>query len=113
MSLGINDVLPFGKYKGRPVHEVVLDDPNWCCWIREEKKKAGQPKMWSVEVNNILDVAIDNDKKLKRYPKWSDKSVDLSSIMKASVEVRTELDEKQAQAENARRLAYEESWGAW
>jgi len=26
-------IIPFGKYKGRPVDEVLLDNPNYLQWL--------------------------------------------------------------------------------
>jgi uncharacterized protein (DUF3820 family) len=28
----VNNVLEFGKHKGRTVHEVIREDPNWLHW---------------------------------------------------------------------------------
>lgn len=112
-GLGLNDTLPFGKYKGSLVHEVILKDANWCCWIRDEKKKAGQPKIWNAEVNTILNVAIDNDKRLAaKYSKWAGES-DVAEVIKEATNRGLVIRDAQEKADEERRIAYENSWGAW
>ena len=31
-----NTIIPFGKYKGRPVEEVVVDDPGYLEWLSDQ-----------------------------------------------------------------------------
>lgn len=33
--LDLDDELPFGKYKGRPLRDVIEDDPGWIQWAIE------------------------------------------------------------------------------
>jgi uncharacterized protein (DUF3820 family) len=35
-------VMPFGKYKGMPIHTVAANDPSYLGWVLEYLKKPGQ-----------------------------------------------------------------------
>lgn len=35
MSLGLDDLLPFGKYKGEQVEDVLMDDREYIVWLAE------------------------------------------------------------------------------
>lgn len=113
MSIGINDTFTFGKYKGRTFANVMTNDPDgahWCCWLREEKKKSGQPRAFNKEANDVIDVAIRNSKTLrKKYQVWGATEQDLQEITRRQVEAQ-----KQREAANRQRdLAYADQWGAW
>lgn len=113
MSIGINDRFTFGKYKGRTFAEVMTNDPDgphWCCWLREEKKKQGQPRAFDTEANAVIDEAIRNSKSLRnRYKVWEVKEADLQEIMAANAKAQQEREN----AEKERELAYANEWGAW
>ena len=68
MSIGINDKFAFGKYKGKFFAEVMLepDGPSWCCWLREEKKRSGQPRAFDTEANRVIDEAIRDSRTLRK-----------------------------------------------
>lgn len=114
MSLGINDTFPFGKFKGHKVSDVLLSDPGYCCWLREEKKNAGQPRAFDKDANDVIDVAIRQSKSLsKKYKPWGAADADLEAILKN----RTEQDEAAAAVAldtfEQRQVAYSGEWGAW
>ena len=72
MTLSIRDTLHFGKFKGMNVGKMLLEDPSWACWIREEKKKADPRDLtFDIEVNDMIDVAIERSRSLKKkYTPW-------------------------------------------
>lgn len=114
MSFGLNDTLTFGKYKGRTVSDVILNDVGWCCWIRDQKKEQGQPRMFDHETNLVLDEAIRNDKKLRaKFKIWNAVERDLAVEMKEAAEARRAIEAREEQVINARQAAYANSWGEW
>lgn len=72
MTLSIRDTLHFGKFKGMNVGKMLLEDASWACWIREEKKKADPRDLtFDVETNDMIDVAIERSRSLKKkYVPW-------------------------------------------
>lgn len=110
MSLGINDTFNFGKYKGRSVAEVLRDDVRYCCWLREEKKNAGQPRPFNSDVNMVIDQKIRDSKTLqKKYKPLNATDADLQQMFRQQAEDREvfeSLDQRRA-------IAYSGEWGAW
>lgn len=37
MSLGLTDVMPFGKFKGEQVEDLIYDEPSYMTWLVEEE----------------------------------------------------------------------------
>ena len=37
-SYGLSDVIPFGKYKGKEVKDVVSENPQWILWAEDNVK---------------------------------------------------------------------------
>lgn len=114
MSFGLSDKLSFGKYKGHVVSDVILNDAGWCCWIRDQKRDQGQPRMFDGEVNKVLDEAIRSDRKLRaKFKIWDTTELDLERSVKEAVEARRKIEEREARVIDERQAAYANSWGAW
>lgn len=114
MSFGLSDKLTFGKYKGWVVSDVILQDTGWCCWIRDQKRERGQPRMFDSEVNKVLDEAIRDDRKLRaKFKIWHQSEHDLEREIKEAAEARRAIESREAKALDARQAAYADSWGAW
>lgn len=112
MSIGINDEFGFGKFKGKTFSEVMLlpDGPNWCCWLRETKKSAGEPRAFNVAANKVIDEAIRNSRTLrKKYQVWDATESDVHDAIKRQVEAQAEMQA----ADQQRDMAYAGQWGAW
>jgi hypothetical protein len=112
MTLGLKSELKFGKYKGQIVEEVLKRDPAWMCWIRDEKRSQGQPRLWDDDVTARLDEMILASVSLRKKYKPSNqlgKPFDIQETMKKAVDA----DAARSKQETELSLAYAESWGAW
>lgn len=116
MSIGINDTFTFGKLKGHTFAEVMLlsDGPGYCCWLREQKKAAGQPRAFDNAANLVVDEAIRNSKTLRRkYAIWNTTPTDLEAVLKEQAAKREEREVAEVVAVVERKVAYADEWGAW
>ena len=50
-DLGMDDVYPFGKYKGVEIEEILLEDPQYLLWVRDNVDQVS----FDDEVNEKLD----------------------------------------------------------
>lgn len=104
MSLDLNDTFGFGKHKGEVVGEVILDDPDYCCWLREKIRSEIRPQIFSNEANARIDDAIrQSPKRLRKYKPWDSDTEDGS----------LDVTMPPADAMSARQTAYAGEWGTW
>lgn len=116
MSIGINDVFGFGKHKGKTFAEVMLlpEGSGYCAWLREEKKRSGQPQAFNAEANKVIDEAIRNSKSLrKKYSPWDLNAVDLETILKDRQEQEEKSMVEQAMLFEQRKAGYSQDWASW
>lgn len=113
MIIGLNDAMPFGKYKEGKVADLLLNDPGYLCWLREQRRKAAQDRVFSHEVSILLDEAIRNDKDLqKRYTPLGEPA-DVEAILKGRTAMIEESEKVVERNFAVRKAAYQEQWGAW
>lgn len=115
MSIDINDVFQFGKHKGAKFSDVVLtsDGAGYCCWLREEKRRSGQGRAFTVAANAVIDEAIRGNKSLmKKYKPWNIEEATLEVVNGAIERDARAAAESEVIAE-ARNAAYAKDWGAW
>lgn len=114
MSFGLNDTFPFGRYKGLKVHELLLKDVGYACWLREARKSAGDFNVFNVEVNGVIDRAISESRSLgSKYKPWNLQQVNVADTIKRQVEqieTHEALEEKFGQERCA---VYKEVWASW
>jgi hypothetical protein len=118
MSIGINDIFTFGRLKGKTFAEAMLldDGPGYCCWLREQKKAAGQPRAFDNAANLAVDDAIRSSSTLRRkYAIWNttSTSTDLETVLKEQAVKRAQHEAAEAVAVVERKVVYAEEWGAW
>lgn len=114
MKFGVNDVLTFGKHKGKTLKDVLATEAHWACWLREEKKKSGQPTPFTKEAHDAIDACIKSSRTLKKqYAVWNMGDANLEQMLGGRVmEAQEEAQRHQAEL-NERDLAYAGEWGAW
>lgn len=75
MNLELTNTMPFGKHKGEKIEDIFKQDggAGYLVWMREERKKQqGEEYFFSLEVNQLLDMAIQDSSSLKRkYRPWN------------------------------------------
>lgn len=111
MSYALNDTLPFGKHKHHLISDVLARDPGWLCWLREEKKKEGKPRVFNDEVNLAIDERIAADRGLRKtYNPWGEKAAfDIKDAVQKAVTADAARSSKEVEME----LAYAGRWGSW
>ena len=84
MTLSIKDTMHFGKHKGMNVGKLLLEDPGYACWLREEKRKQDpRDTAFDNDANDMIDVAIESNRALKKkYVPW--KMGEKAAAMKAA-----------------------------
>lgn len=111
--LTLDQDMPFGKYKGRKVKEVVESDPGYAIWLREEKRVSNpsKPPTFDISINRALDKAIVGSKTLSRkYKPWN---MDDANQHGVTVTVH-DVDSLDAEQAAAMQIAhYGEEWAAW
>ena len=107
--LGANDRFPFGKFKGQFVVNVVEQDPQYCCWLRNEKRKSGQGRVFDAAINAHLDKLIRAAKSkssLKKHTPFEE----LAAETAGEIDVATAVAHREFVADEHRVLAYAD-WG--
>ncbi len=113
MSIKLNDLMPFGKYKGHSVEYIMGVDPGYLCWLREDKKKSDPiagTRLFNVGVNMAIDAAIVSNGNLSRkYKAWNLTQADVPKAINRQVKKIEEL----AVANASREISYADSWGSF
>lgn len=71
-TLTLDSIFPFGKYKGQAVSAIIVDDPGYLLWLRQEKWKTdvqvngqrGDVGM-SMDIHLLLDGYLGDNPKLR------------------------------------------------
>jgi uncharacterized protein (DUF3820 family) len=96
---GVSDTVPFGKYKGKTVGEVMKENPSYLAWWRHaQMTENGRPasEVMVPELHVAINVAIELDPKLKKkfpavpvpsIPNAADMTVGEVAAMVAATEV--------------------------
>lgn len=72
MSKGLKDQLDFGMHKGKLIEDVYKADASYLCWARNwQRDDRGNPHYFDIEIHQLLDMTIRDDKYLKgRFKTW-------------------------------------------
>jgi|GEM_PF-3440456 len=70
--IGLEDVITFGRHKGKTIETVYKEDSGYLVWLREERRtKNVQTNFFNAEVNTLLDMTIQESKSLRaKYKTW-------------------------------------------
>lgn len=70
-DLDLNDAFPFGKHKGKMIHEVLTETPEYLLWLRQQRWSSEPSNLnagFSEQVNGLLDEYIEGQPRLaKKY----------------------------------------------
>lgn len=100
--LQLDSTFPFGKHKGKAVHEVLVEAPEYLLWLRSQRwaSEPSDPNAgFSEQINELLDEYLENNPKLT---KWYGHRYDA---------VATPIPEKPVDKESPREAPA--NWGAW
>lgn len=122
-NMGLDDIMPFGKYKGKSFEDIYKLDVGYLVWLRHTRKSQnGDGAFFSHELHILLDDAIDKDKGLrKKYEKWNVAALTDADPVTPAIATGTppwEDDDPQdlndmLKAEKEAEFAYSESWGSF
>lgn len=75
MNLELTNTMPFGKHRGKTIEAIFKDEdgPGYLVWMRQTRKdEHGEEFFFSLEVSQLLDMAIVDSRSLKRkYKPWN------------------------------------------
>jgi hypothetical protein len=102
-TLTLETNFPFGKFKGRPLHEILVEDPGYLLWLREQRWGADKPTDAGFDpaVHELLDGFVEDLPAYKRA-KWR--------LRYGPGERHVEIAETPVLAEPT---VEQEEWGAW
>lgn len=103
--LELSAPFPFGQYRGKPVHEVIVQDTAYMLWLRADRRKLGQVDAgMSQEIHDLLDHAITSGhKSFKRYETQEKYLAKMTGVVPHKVEIpNTPVVEVEM-----------EEWGSW
>lgn len=95
--LGKTDHLPFGKYKGKTVLEVLVENRDYILWLRDSKRKTEALEFFDDAVNSNLDNILAADPHLAAKYTAKPKQVMTPAPVDPAM----------------RETAYAGQWGAW
>ena len=109
VNLTLDDMITFGKYKGKSVGKVYEEDVGYLVWLRQERKNQNaDERFFAPELHILLDDAIKNSKSLRaKYKPWNVNPAALAAIQETA-----EPTEPPPQR-MAPEMAYSAAWGAF
>ena len=123
MKLGFDDVMTFGKQRGKTIREVFEREPSYLFWLRDTKKAEGRD-FFTLDVYLALNEYLKGDDKNAKYlarkyslftPASAKAKLTNSDDPYANV-ARKYFENEAAAAVNAEseRIAnYSKTWGSW
>ncbi len=110
-----NDVIRFGRHKGKTVAEVLNTDPSWLDWLRNERRNSGQGNSFSIEVHAALNELIQKKRIKSKFPKWDLAKLQENINFLAGAGEAVRAAEVREEASVSRDILgdYNGEWGAW
>lgn len=115
MDIGLTDTLPWGKYKGRKIADIITLDVPYLLWLRDkraegDKEKGYKPdiKFFSREVLTVLNEALLDPANVKWVAKsshvvWNLEElygdVEVTPIPMTTAEIKAELKQQDSYPE--------------
>lgn len=108
-NMALEDIMVFGKHKGKTVKDVYKSEAAYLVWLRQERlAKNGQANFFNREVNTLLDMTIRESKSLRsKYVTWESQG-----LLKEQATVQPEAIVPAAEGAPDPAVAYS-GWGAF
>lgn len=112
--LGLTDVMPFGKWKGQTVQEVITKDPGYMNWLRDEKKTKNRENLLTVDADKwLIDKAGKSNKVSPRLSATDEAGEKAMTKLEKEFKRKAEQEAREADAKRTREEVYGQEWGEW
>lgn len=114
MNLAITDLMPIGKYKGHGIDDLIVTDPGYLLWLRDERKREGRPQVFNNSVMETLDkvLAVGPAKLRMKHKPWHVETLaEPAPLGDAPIQKSTEPQAKKPDDAPAQETAYKDQWG--